>query len=94
VAELLTKGACQSCHGPNFTKPLDGSYPKIAGQNRDYLYVALKAYKNPNNTTWGRANPIMGGIVQQFSPAELKELADYIGTLPGEVRVVPQSKFR
>lgn len=94
VAELLNKGACQSCHGPNLSKPIDPSYPKIAGQNRDYLYVALKAYKNPNYTTWGRANPVMGGIAQQFSPAELKELANYIGTLPGEMHVVPQSKFR
>ena len=94
TAELLTKGGCQSCHGANFSKPIDPSYPKIAGQNRDYLFVALKAYKNPNNATWGRANPIMGGITQQFSPAELKELANYIGTLPGELHVVPQSKFR
>ena len=94
VAELLTKGGCNSCHGPNFSKPIDPSYPKIAGQNRDYLYVALKAYKSEGNATWGRANPIMGGMVKQFSNAELKEIANYIGTLPGELQVVPQAKFR
>ena len=27
VAALLTKGACSSCHGANFSKPIDGSYP-------------------------------------------------------------------
>ena len=94
VAELLNKGACNSCHGPNFSKPIDPSYPKIAGQNRDYLFVALKSYKNEGNATWGRANPIMGSIAKQFSPAELKELANYIGTQPGELQVVPQAKFR
>ena len=34
VAQLLQKGACASCHGANFNKPIDGSYPKIAGQHR------------------------------------------------------------
>ena len=37
---------------------------------------------------------IMAGQVKQFSPAELKTLAAYIGSLPGELRTVPQSKFR
>ena len=30
-----------SCHGENFSKPIDPSYPKIAGQHKDYLFVAL-----------------------------------------------------
>ncbi len=29
AAELLAKGACVSCHGPNLNKPIDPSYPKI-----------------------------------------------------------------
>ena len=45
VAELLKKGACVSCHGDNFAKPIDPSYPKVAGQHADYLFVALKSYK-------------------------------------------------
>ena len=94
VAELLTKGACNSCHGPNFSKPIDPSYPKIAGQNRDYLFVALKSYKAEGTTAWGRSNPIMGGIAKQFTNAELKELANYIAGQPGELRVIPQAKFR
>jgi hypothetical protein len=36
----------------------------------------------------------MGAQVQQFSRAELKAMADYLGSLPGELRTVPQSKFR
>ena len=94
VTELLTKGACNSCHGPNFSKPIDPSYPKTAGQNRDYLFVALKSYKAEGTTAWGRSNPIMGGIAKQFSNAELKELANYIAAQPGELRVIPQAKFR
>ncbi|HYF17686.1 MAG TPA: cytochrome c4, partial [Ramlibacter sp.] len=45
VAALLQKAACASCHGANFSKPVDPSYPKVGGQYADYLFVALKAYK-------------------------------------------------
>ncbi len=94
VAELLNKGGCVGCHGANFSKPLDPSYPKLAGQHADYLYVALKSYQGGGHSTWGRANPIMPGMVKQYSRAELKLIANYIGGLPGEMQVVPQSKFR
>ena len=94
VAALLTKGACASCHGENFAKPIDPSYPKIAGQHKDFLFVALKSYKVENQATWGRSNGVMGGIAKQFSNAELKAIANYIGTIDGDLKVVPQSKFR
>lgn len=94
VTELLTKGACASCHGANFSKPIDGAYPKLAGQHADYLYVALKSYQTEGNAVVGRGNAIMAGQVKQFSHAELKTLAKYIASLPGELKTVPQSKMR
>ena len=94
VAALLSKGACVSCHGANFNKPIDGAYPKIAGQHADYLTVALRAYKVEGNPQVGRGNAIMGGQVKQFSNAELKSIANYLATLPTELHTVPQSKFR
>ncbi|MBV8035922.1 c-type cytochrome [Roseateles sp.] len=94
VAELLTKGACVSCHGANFSKPIDPSYPKLAGQHADYLSVALKSYKTENNNNVGRSNGVMAGQVKQFSNAELKAIAAYIGSLPTELATVPQGKFR
>ena len=94
VAALLQKGACISCHGDNFSKPLDPSYPKIAGQHKDYLFVALKSYKTEGMATLGRGNAIMAGQVKAFKPSELKAMAQYIGSLPGDLKTVPQSKFR
>jgi cytochrome c553 len=94
VAALLQKGACVSCHGANFAKPIDPSYPKIAGQHADYLTVALKSYKTEGLAKVGRANGVMGGIAKQFSNAEMKELAKYVSSLDGDLKVVPQSKFR
>ena len=94
VAELLKKGACVSCHGDNFAKPIDPSYPKIAGQHADYLFVALKSYKVEKNAKVGRNNAIMGGISKQFTNAELKALAGYVGSLDGDLQIVPQPSFR
>ena len=53
------KGNCASCHGANLNKPIDPSYPKLAGQHADYLYVALKAYQIEKNPQVGRGNAIM-----------------------------------
>ena len=94
VAELLKKGNCASCHGENMNKPIDGSYPKLAGQHADYLFVALKAYKTENNASVGRGNAIMGGMAKPFTNAELKTLANYIGSMPGDLATVTNPKFR
>ena len=94
AAALLAKGACVSCHGANFSKPIDASYPKIGGQNADYLYFALKSYQVEGNPQLGRANAVMAGQARQFKLSELKVMANYIGSLQGDLRTVPQSKFR
>lgn len=94
VAELLNKGGCVACHGANFSKPLDPSYPKIAGQHADYLYFALKAYKVEGNPQVGRANAIMGGVAKQYTNEQLKALAKYLGSLEGEMFTQPLNRFR
>ena len=58
VADLLTRGACASCHGANYSKPIDGAYPKLAGQYADYLFVALTAYATEGKPQIGRTNAI------------------------------------
>lgn len=94
VAALLQKGGCASCHGANFSKPSDPAFPKLAGQHADYLYVALKAYQTHNNAQIGRTNPVMNGMTASFTPAQLKQMAKYIGSLPGELQVVPLNRFK
>lgn len=94
AADLVKKGACVSCHGESFSKPIDPSYPKIAGQHADYLFVALKSYKVEGNPQVGRSNGVMAGIAKQFTHAEMKEMATYISKLPGELKVVRQDSFR
>ena len=94
VEALLTKGTCAACHGASYNKPIDGAYPKLAGQPADYLYAALKAYQVESNPHVGRANAIMAAQVKPFKLADLKAMAGYLASLPGDMQTVPQSKFR
>lgn len=94
VSGLIEKGACISCHGENFNKPVNPSWPKLAGQPKEFLYVALKSYKVENQSTWGRNNAVMSGVAKQFTNAELKAMSGYIASLEAEMKVVPQSRFR
>jgi cytochrome c553 len=95
--------ACVACHGANFSAPLDPAYPRLAGQHPDYLFAALRAYHTDGNPYLGRANATMRSQVVQeadgkkkltFTNQELKQMAQYLGSLPGDLRVVPQSRFR
>ncbi len=98
VQALITRDKdnnCTKCHGANFNTPNDGTVPKLAGQYADYLFVALKSYRVKNNPHLGRSNAVMGQQVEpkKFTNAELKTLASYISTLPGEVKTVPESRI-
>ena len=81
---LVEKANCASCHGAGLNAPILPAYPKLAGQYADYLYYALKAYKVGNsNAQFGRNNAVMSSQVQNFSDADLQDMAAYISSLPG-----------
>lgn len=93
VQALLKKGNCASCHGPDLNTPIDASYPKLAGQHADYIFVALKSYQTDKSGPVGRSNPIMVAQAKMFTLAELKVLSNYVGSLGGDLKTVPQPKF-
>lgn len=96
VQDLISRdktNACTTCHGANFSTPNDGSVPKLSGQHADYLYVALKSYKVQNRLQLGRSHPVMGGQAKQFTNPEIRELASYISSLPGDLKTVPEPRF-
>ena len=79
---LAKKFACASCHGADFNKGVDPSYPKLAGQHADYLEHALHAYKRGGTKPYGRNNAIMGGMVTGLSDKDMADLAAYLHSLP------------
>ena len=94
IAKRLAKANCDSCHGKNFSAPIDAAYPKLAGQYADYLYVALKSYQTDHNPRVGRSNAIMMGMARPFTHAEIKALSKYLASLPGELKTVQLPEFR
>jgi len=68
---------CAACHGADGVSSVP-SFPKLAGQQRDYLYHSLKDYKSGK-----RKNPIMAGQVQTLSDADMLDLALYYSKQKG-----------
>lgn len=68
---------CAGCHGADGVSTVS-SFPKLAGQNRDYLYEALKDYKAGK-----RKNPIMAGMVGSLSDEDMQDLAMYFSKQKG-----------
>lgn len=95
---LVEKGACVACHGAGLNAPISPDYPKLAGQHADYVYHALLSYQVTGSPLVGRSNAIMAGQVNSnpavtgkdskprpFTRKELKDIAAYIESLPGDL---------
>lgn len=83
---LAQKYNCASCHGADYNKAIDPTYPKLAGQHGDYLTHALRAYKRGAGAN-GRVNPIMAAIVQPLSNQDMSDLGAYLSSLPSQLVV-------
>lgn len=68
---------CAACHGVDGISAV-ASFPKLAGQHRDYLYQVLKDYQSGK-----RKNPIMAGQVQNLSDTDMRDLAMYFSKQKG-----------
>lgn len=84
---LADKYSCFTCHGKDYNTPLDPSYPKLAGQHKDYLAHALTAYQRGGEGTNGRNNAIMVAQVKPLSKQDIVDLAAYLNSLPGQLVV-------
>ncbi len=78
---------CASCHGADYSTPIDPTYPKIAGQHKDYLVQALKAYQRGVNGANGRGNAIMGAQVKALNNKDIENIAAYLNSLQGSLVV-------
>jgi len=94
-AALQAKVAtCVACHGANFSTPTDGTIPRLAGQYGDYLYFALRAYATEGNEHFGRSNALMAPMAKMLTDDEAHEFTAYLASLPGELRLVQDPRFK
>jgi cytochrome c553 len=68
---------CIACHGADGNSAT-GDFPKLAGQNADYLQAALHQYKSGK-----RKNQIMAGFAGPLSDEDMANLAAYFSAQKG-----------
>ncbi len=66
--------ACAACHGVNGVSN-NPAWPSLAGQQKDYLLAALKAYREG-----ARKNEMMAGMASGLSDADMEALALYFSS--------------
>jgi cytochrome c553 len=62
---------CAACHGAAGISP-NPAWPSLAGQPRDYLVAAMKAYKSG-----ARKHPMMAGIAKAMSDEDARDISSY-----------------
>jgi len=72
---------CVGCHGVDGNS-LSPTFPKIAGQYKDYLYHSLKSYQNGK-----RKNGIMVGIASTLNEQQIKKLSKYFSSQNGVQKI-------
>lgn len=73
---------CAACHGKDGNTPVDPSYPKLAGQHKDFLERALLDYRAET-----RKNAIMVAQAKQLTRDDVRNLAAFYASLPGGLSV-------
>lgn len=71
--------ACATCHGADGRSAVMPQYPKIGGQNLEYLVNALKAYRDGRRQ--GTYAAMMSPAVKPLSDEDIENLAAYIASL-------------
>lgn len=78
AAGKAKSAVCAACHGANGMAAIK-TYPHLAGQNKEYLVSALKAYKSKQRS--GGMAAIMQAQAAGLSDADMENLAEYYSTL-------------
>ena len=76
AGEELYQSVCRNCHGP--TAKGMASFPKLAGNDAEYLTIQLEEYRA--GTMLGPNTALMAPHAKDLSDEEIANLAAYIAT--------------
>lgn len=69
--------ACSACHNPQGLGNEPAGYPRLGGQNADYIAKQLKAYRD--GTRGGGTNAqLMADVAARLTDAEIDAVASYV----------------
>ena len=75
---LYMQKTCNTCHGPNGDQPLAPNYPKLKGQNADYMIAQLKAFKSGERK--GGLSAVMAPMSATVTDQESEKIAKWLAT--------------
>jgi cytochrome c len=75
---LYVQKTCPTCHGPDGNKPIAPNYPKLKGQNAEYLVAQLAAFKAGQRTD--PMSALMTPMSKTVSDAEAEAIARWLAT--------------
>ncbi len=78
-AALYTAKSCQTCHGAEGKAPIMGMYPKLNGQNKDYLLAQMKDIKSGKRNNG--MTMAMKAMVSTVTDEEFEAIADYLANV-------------
>jgi len=78
-AELYAKKTCVACHGKDAKTPILPVYPRLAGQNPDYVYNQMKDIQSGARNNGQTA--AMKAVMHLVSDEEMRTIANWLGTL-------------
>jgi cytochrome c553 len=81
---------CSSCHGPG-GRSINATFPRLAGQQKDYLETQLKAFRGHTRAD-PHAQTYMWGMAARLTDAQIAGVAAYYASqppVPGEPSEAP-----
>jgi len=78
-ATLYKTKTCIACHGADGKAPILPTYPKIAGQNEQYIIAQMKDIKSGARNNGQTA--AMKGVMHLVSDEEIAEIAKWLAGL-------------
>ncbi|MCR6628934.1 MAG: c-type cytochrome [Magnetospirillum sp.] len=77
---LFADKGCTACHGEDAKTPLQEGYPKLAGQNAEYVFRQLQDIKAGSRAN-AQVPDTMAPIAADLTEADNRALADYLAGL-------------
>lgn len=83
--KLGTSGqSCVDCHGAGGAKPIDVTYPVLAGQYQDYLFHSIQQYRDGGREHALMTNQIKGAVeAGNLNEQAIADLAAYFAKQQG-----------
>ena len=77
--DLYNQKTCNACHGVEGKKPIMPDYPRVAGQNKDYIIKQIQDIKSGARANGNSA--AMKGVLHLVNDEEIKAIAEYLSKL-------------